>query len=136
MRIGKYTIIKTEELRKLQVRDLKLNQVIRWFSGWKDLDIIWDFIGSETYYGSIDSCRSKYAKERGTDEYGHCNHPAADCTYAQEFKALQEVERAARPLIRGLELAQEFSESTEKGWRRELKLQQALAGLDEVRRNG
>lgn len=70
MRIGKYTIIKTSELNKLQVKELKLTQLHRWFSGWKDLDIIWDYVNSEVYFGSIDTCRDKYAEERGTDVYG------------------------------------------------------------------
>lgn len=43
----------------------------RWFSAWKDLDIIWDYILSETYFGDIGSARGKYAKARGTDEYGN-----------------------------------------------------------------
>ena len=43
-----------------------------------------------------------------------------------EVKALREVAEAARPLIRGLELVQELGEPTEKGWRKEFKLQQAL----------
>lgn len=42
----------------------------RWFSGWKDLDIIWNYLFTETYYGDIGSARDKYADARHTDEYG------------------------------------------------------------------
>jgi hypothetical protein len=52
----------------------------------------------------------------------------------EEVRHLREVVQAARPLIRGLELVQELGEPTEKGWRKELKLQQALSQLDEARR--
>lgn len=56
---------------KASVTHQSVIQCHRWFSGWKDLDIIWDYILSETYFGSISSCRDKYAIARGTDEYGN-----------------------------------------------------------------
>jgi hypothetical protein len=55
-------------------------EACHWFSGWKDLAILWDYIfglkettpgGTEVYKrGSIGPARSAYAKARGTDEYG------------------------------------------------------------------
>jgi len=67
------TIIRKSTLETLKRQDVRVMMVIqcqRWFSGWMDLDIIWDYIMSETYFGDISSCRAKYAKARGTDEYG------------------------------------------------------------------
>ena len=46
-----------------------LAAVYRWFSGFRDLDIIWDYIYGKRG-GSIDSVRYEYAKARGTDVYG------------------------------------------------------------------
>ena len=46
-----------------------LAMVHRWFSGFRDLDIIWDYIYGKRG-GSIDSVRYEYAKARGTDVYG------------------------------------------------------------------
>lgn len=48
----------------------RLVEVHLWFSGWRDLEIIWDYVFAETYFGSIGSARSKYAEARGTDDYG------------------------------------------------------------------
>lgn len=47
-----------------------------------------------------------------------------------ELKASRKVVEAARPLIRGLELCQELGEPSEKLWRKELVLQQALKELE------
>lgn len=68
-----WTLIRKSELKDLQKCQIQIStlvQVHRWFSGWRDLDIIWDYIFAETYFGSIGSAREKYAKARGTDEYG------------------------------------------------------------------
>ena len=46
-----------------------LAAVYRWFSGFRDLDIIWDYIYGKRG-GSIDLLRSDYAKLRNTDVYG------------------------------------------------------------------
>lgn len=64
-----WSLIKTEELRAMQIKEIKLNEVHRWFSGWKDLEIIWDYIYNDTFYG-ISRTREEYAKARNTDEYG------------------------------------------------------------------
>lgn len=42
----------------------------RWFSGWKDLDIIWEYVLGKRVSGGISEARQDYAKARGTDEYG------------------------------------------------------------------
>ena len=46
-----------------------LAAVYRWFSGFRDLDIIWDYIYGKRG-GSIDLLPSYYAKLRNTDVYG------------------------------------------------------------------
>ena len=46
-----------------------LAMVHRWFSGFRDLDIIWNYVYGKRS-GSIDSVRYDYAKARGTDVYG------------------------------------------------------------------
>lgn len=68
-----WTIIHKSELEVLKtcaMRNQKLNQVERWFSGWRDLDIIWKYIFEEINYGGIERARKDYAEARGTDEYG------------------------------------------------------------------
>ena len=70
------SIVRTEELNRLKKNDRRIQTLMhvhRWFAGWRDLDIIWDYILSGTYFGGISSCRSKYAEARGTDEYGKPN---------------------------------------------------------------
>lgn len=68
-----YTLISKEELKELRkaydVRT-KVVQCHRWFSGWKDLDIIWDYILSPMTFGGVDNARDRYAGARGTDVYG------------------------------------------------------------------
>jgi hypothetical protein len=71
-----FTIIKKEELDELRSEYIekhkvmqKVMQVHRWFSGWEDLDIIWDYILKEKNFG-IDRVREEYAKARGTGVYG------------------------------------------------------------------
>lgn len=71
-----WSLVRTEELKRLEkcgIRMQTLMNVHRWFAGWRDLDIIWDYILSETYFGDIGSCRQKYAEARKTDEYGNAN---------------------------------------------------------------
>ncbi len=67
------SLVSTKELKRLQRQDTRVQSLLnihRWFAGWRDLDIIWDYVFAETYYGSIGSCRDKYAEARGTNEYG------------------------------------------------------------------
>jgi hypothetical protein len=68
-----WTLIRKEEKAELEKHYFTRMRVIechRWFSGWKDLDIIWDYLMTPTYFGSIGSARYKYAVARGTNEYG------------------------------------------------------------------
>jgi hypothetical protein len=48
----------------------RLKEVYRWFSGWKDLDVIWSYVTEDNYFGGIDSARKRYARLRGTGIYG------------------------------------------------------------------
>lgn len=57
-------------LEKLEVKVHKFWQVHRWFSGWKDLDIIWKYLIDDTNFGGIERARKDYANARGTNEYG------------------------------------------------------------------
>lgn len=67
-----YTIIsknRLAELEKSEMRIQTMHLVYRWFAGWRDLDIIWNYVfglSPET----INSTRERYAKARGTDVYG------------------------------------------------------------------
>lgn len=65
-----YSLVKTEELESLRLQNIKMMQVHRWFAGWRDLDIIWDYITRESYWGGLQQCRKDYAFARDTDEYG------------------------------------------------------------------
>lgn len=68
-----FTIIRKNELKDLQcthIKYCKLMQIRRWFSGWTDLDIIWDYIIQDTNYGGIEKAREDYAKARKTTVYG------------------------------------------------------------------
>lgn len=62
-------------LRQQSVHAQVLYRVRDWFSGWRDLDIIWEYILSKDYYGDISSARLKYANTRGTNEYGKPTEP-------------------------------------------------------------
>lgn len=59
-----------EEYRKAMAMRQKIAQLYRWMSGWKDLDLIWEYLQSSSYYGGIEYCRERYAKARGTNIYG------------------------------------------------------------------
>lgn len=68
-----YTLISKERLEKLERSDRQIQtiwNIHRWFAGWKDLDIIWDYVFAETYFGDISTARAKYAEARETDVYG------------------------------------------------------------------
>jgi hypothetical protein len=62
-----------DDLIKCRIKFNKVRQVHRCFAGWKDLDIIWDYIMPENYFGDIFSCRDKYAEARKTTVYGEPN---------------------------------------------------------------
>lgn len=59
-----------EELVRCSVKFQKILQCHRWFSGWHDLDIIWNYIMQDINFGGIERARRDYATARGTDEYG------------------------------------------------------------------
>ncbi len=64
-----YTIVKKSELKRYQLIHQNIIHVHRWFAGWRDLDIIWDYILKPAHY-SIETTRMDYAQARGTDVYG------------------------------------------------------------------
>jgi len=72
------SLISTEELKILQRSygiEQRAAQAHRWFSGWKDLDIIWDYIFGQNYkmvFG-VEEARKEYAKARNTNVYGKAN---------------------------------------------------------------
>ena len=68
-----FTIISNKELAALNLNQIKMQKFLmvhRWFAGWKDLDIIWDYLIEDTNYGGIERARKDYAEARKTDEYG------------------------------------------------------------------
>jgi hypothetical protein len=71
-----WTIIRKSELEQLESQGRivsRLIQVHRWFSGWKDLDIIWAYLFNPQT--DISPVRDDYAKARGTDCYGKVSAP-------------------------------------------------------------
>jgi hypothetical protein len=63
-----WSLIRTKELDELQMQNNRVREAYRWFSGWRDLDIIWKYIIEGNTY--INSVRERYAFERKTDVYG------------------------------------------------------------------
>jgi len=59
------------ELEEFERRNRAVLQLHRWFSGWKDLDVVWNYIMSDSKYTQIENVRSLYASKRGTDIYGN-----------------------------------------------------------------
>lgn len=69
-----FVIISKEEYKRLQKSDIAFSTMIqchRWFAGWKDLDIIWNYILGYRIYGGISETREDYANARKTDVYGN-----------------------------------------------------------------
>ena len=57
-----WALIRSKELKEYERRSriyMSLIYVRDWFSGWSDLRVIWDYVFSDTYYGSIDSARRR-----------------------------------------------------------------------------
>lgn len=74
-----WTIVRKEELRCHRINESRMQRMYecqRWFSGWRDLDILWRYINADGFYGGIRTAREMYAKERQTDEYGRLIHPS------------------------------------------------------------
>lgn len=68
-----WTLIRKEDLKEFERRyfiSARASECHRWFSGWKDLDVIWDYLLYQKSFG-IERARMEYARLRGTDEYGN-----------------------------------------------------------------
>ena len=68
-----YTIVKVsylEGLRRRAVKYQKYVEVRSWFSGWKDLRFIFNYIDNDVNFGGIELARKEYAAARNTNEYG------------------------------------------------------------------
>jgi hypothetical protein len=65
-----YTIIKTERIDTLEEIETRVMMLHRWLSGFRDLEVIWDWIYMKSPYRSADDLRGAYAKERLTNHYG------------------------------------------------------------------
>jgi hypothetical protein len=66
-------IILESEYQHYKKSDLVFSNVIqchRWFAGWHDLDIIWEYILGKREFGGICETRHDYALARQTDVYG------------------------------------------------------------------
>jgi hypothetical protein len=64
-----WSLVRTSEYEELLQRDSSQALIYRWFAGWRDLDIIWDYINCKNQF-TIEHTRRLYAEARGTDEYG------------------------------------------------------------------
>jgi hypothetical protein len=69
-----YTLIKKDYLDFLKEQHKQVvvaHEAAAWFSGWKDLNIIWALIfKGDTSPFALHEARDEYAKQRGTDVYG------------------------------------------------------------------
>lgn len=64
-----WSIVRTKELEEMEWRERRLNVIHRWFAGWQDLDVIWDWI-REPNGRAVEWVRTDYAQARNTDVYG------------------------------------------------------------------
>lgn len=62
-------IVTDSRRQKTAIAD-NVAEAYRWLSGFKDLDMIWDYIYGKSQYHNIDALRTAYARERGTTVYG------------------------------------------------------------------
>lgn len=68
-----WSLIRTKDLRKHEANESIIQNLIvahRWLTGWRDLDIIWDYVFNKQPHDGIGLTRKVYAKARNTDEYG------------------------------------------------------------------
>lgn len=63
-----YKLIKTKEYDRLKDIEQRAYIAYRWFGGFTDLDIIWDFL-FKPKHGIVET-RELYAKARNTNVYG------------------------------------------------------------------
>lgn len=80
MELFGYVIIKKEEWNRMKIKEQKFWQLHRWFSGWRDLEIIWNYLIDDTNFGGIERARKDYAEARKTNEYGTPVETALDRT--------------------------------------------------------
>ena len=94
-----WTLIRKKRLEKLEwyvIRISSLSECRRWFSGFKDLEIIWNYVMGKREAGTISNARDDYAKARETDAYGVSKAHAAleiakkHLIEAQEWSKLNE----------------------------------------------
>lgn len=75
------SIITTQRLKELEQCEVKIhkfNQVYRWFAGWRDLDIIWEYLVNDINFGGIERARENYAIARNTTVYGEAKNDTSD----------------------------------------------------------
>lgn len=68
-----YVLVKKTYLAERELSHMKLYYMathIPWFSGWKDLEVLWDHFLRGKSFGGVSKARYDYARMRGTDEYG------------------------------------------------------------------
>jgi hypothetical protein len=66
-----WTLIRKDDLKELERSrrvHMRAVECHLWFAGWKDLDIIWEYLLNP--HRMIDAARADYAKARGTTKYG------------------------------------------------------------------
>lgn len=67
-----WTLIRKDDLEELELSHrvhMRAVECHRWFSGWNDLDIIWNYLLSPMR-PHIWQARDAYAQARGTTKYG------------------------------------------------------------------
>lgn len=73
MKLFGYKLVRAERYDQLLAAEIKWRKTIEvtaWFSGWKDLRIIWNYLREDVNFGGIERARRDYADARGTNEYG------------------------------------------------------------------
>jgi hypothetical protein len=66
-----YSLIKTEDVERLELLRDRVADAQRWLSGFKDLDVIWDWLWKRFEYPfRTNEMRERYAKERESSVYG------------------------------------------------------------------
>ena len=65
-----YKLVKTEELDELEFIERRIMTCMRWLSGFKDLNIVWEWILGRSEIREISDMREAYAKARETSVYG------------------------------------------------------------------
>lgn len=58
-----------EILTECRMKNSKIHECRRWFAGWIDLDVIWDYLLGDGF-AHVEDARKEYAAKRKTDVYG------------------------------------------------------------------